>query len=196
MNRKPTYEELFERIKELEQESLERHYAEEELQKGKGILNTIIDSLPFDVFALDPNNRYFLQNSVCRNNWGDLIGKCPEDLPVNKETISLWLDNSRRALSGETVTDEVEYQRLEGRKSYYYNVITPIRDEDNIFGILGILLDISELKQTEEALRESENRFRRLVETMNDGIGIQDENGLITYVNNKLCQMLHQKKMV
>ena len=190
----PTYEELIERVKELEQEISECQYVEEELQKSKGILNAVFDSLPFDVFALDPNNRYFLQNSVCRNNWGDLIGKCPEDLPVNKETISLWLDNNRRALSGETVTDEVEYQRLEGRKSYYYNVITPIRHEDKIFGILGTLVDISEFKQTEKALRESENRFRRLVETMNDGIGIQDENGLITYVNNKLCQMLKYKQ--
>jgi len=194
MNRKPTYEELFERIKELEQESLERHYAEEELQKGKGILNTIIDSLPFDVFALDPSNRYFLQNSICVKNWGNVIGKCPKDLPVNKETINLWMDNNRRALSGETVADEVEYHGLDGKKYFYHNIVAPIRDEDKIFGILGVLVNISELKQAEEALRESEKRNRRLVETMNDGIGIQDENGLITYVNNKFCQMLDYKK--
>jgi len=55
------------------------------------------------------NNRYFLQNSICKKNWGDLIGKCPEDLLVNKETLNLWTNNSRRAYSGETVADEVEY---------------------------------------------------------------------------------------
>jgi len=51
----------------------------------------------------------------------------------------------------------------------------------------------NELQKAHEDLRESEKRFRRLVETMNDGIGIQDENGLITYVNNKFCQMLDYK---
>ena len=118
--------------------------------------------MPFDVFALDPNNRYYMQNVICRKNWGDVIGKCPEDLPVSKETLNLWLKNNRRAFSGETVTDEVQYHNLEGEKGFYYNIIAPIRDEEKIFGILGILLDISELKKVEEALKESEKRYRSL----------------------------------
>ncbi len=162
MNRKPTYEELFERIKELEQEVFERQYIEEELQKSSGILNAIVDSLPFDVFALDSDNRYFLQNSICKKNWGDLIGKCPEDLPVNKETLNLWANNNRRAFAGETVADEVEYHSLEGKKYFYHNIIAPIRDEEKIFGILGVLVDISEFKQTEKALMESEERYSSL----------------------------------
>ncbi len=172
----------------------DRKQIEKELKKNKAILNAVFDSLPFDVFALDSNNRYFLQNSICTKNWGDLIGKCPKDLPVNKETLNLWTNNNHRALSGETVADEVEYHSLEGKKYFYYNIVAPIRDEDKIFGILGVLVNISELKQAEEALRESEKRNRRLVETMNDGIGIQDENGLTIYVNNKFCQMLDYKK--
>ena len=162
MGKKPTYEELFKRIKELEQVVFEHQFQEEELQKSKAIHNAIVDSLPFDVFALNPNNRYFLQNAISKKNWGDVVGKCPEDLPVNKETLNLWLDNNRRAFSGETVADEVEYYSLEKEKSFYYNIITPIRDEEKIFGILGILLDISELKMVEEALIDSEERYRSL----------------------------------
>ena len=190
---KPTYEELTERIEELEQEAFERQHAEVELVKSKAMFEAVIESLPFDVFALDCNNRYILQNSICTKNWGDLNGKSPEDVGIDKHTKHLWLENNRRALSGETITGEVVYDRLNGEKSYYYNIITPIRDEEKIFGILGVIIDVSELKQAEEALREGEKRFRRLVETMNDGIGIQDENGLITYVNNKFCQMLDYK---
>ena len=162
MSEKPTYEELIQRIKALEQKDFERRLLNEELLKSKAMFGTIVESLPFDVFALDTNNRYIFQNSICKKNWGDIIGKSPENLPVDRKTKDLWLDNNCRALLGETVFDEVVYDRLDGEKNYYYNIIAPIRDREIIRGILGVLLDISELKKAEEALKESEERYRSL----------------------------------
>jgi len=49
--------------------------------------------------------------------------------------------------------------------------------------------EIQERRRVQEALRESEERYRRLVETMNEGLEIEDQQGLITYVNDKLCRM-------
>lgn len=45
-------------------------------------------------------------------------------------------------------------------------------------------------KQAEEELLDSEQRFRTLIETMNDGLAVDDEKGVFTYVNRKLCIML------
>ena len=45
-------------------------------------------------------------------------------------------------------------------------------------------------KLAEEELQESEERFRDLVETMNDGFGMDDENGILTYINVKFSEML------
>ena len=162
MHKKPTYEELMQRIKELEEKDFERQLVKEELLKSKAMFETIVENLPFDVFALDPDNRYILQNSICRKNWGDVIGKSPEDLPVDKKTKDLWMDNNRRALLGETVTGEVAYERLDGGKNFYYNIISPIHDGETIRGVLGVLLDISELKKAEDALIDSEERYRSL----------------------------------
>ncbi|MFH1742122.1 MAG: PAS domain S-box protein [bacterium] len=44
------------------------------------------------------------------------------------------------------------------------------------------------------SLENSEKRYRELVETMNDGLGMQDEKGIITFVNDRLTEMLGLKK--
>ncbi len=161
----------------------DRKKIEKALQKNKAILNAVVDSLPFDVFALDPNNRYFLQNSICKKNWGDFIGKCPEDLSLNNETLNLWLNNNRRAFSGETVADEVEYHSLEGKKYLYHNIIAPIRDEEKIIGVLGVLVDISNRKQTEEALRESKSKLSAMLASIGDHMSMMDKDLNIIWAN-------------
>ncbi len=49
--------------------------------------------------------------------------------------------------------------------------------------------EIAERRRAEEALQESEKRYRMLIETMKDGLGVLDENGAITYANDQLCEM-------
>jgi PAS domain S-box-containing protein len=55
-------------------------------------------------------------------------------------------------------------------------------------------LEIKERKRLEAARRESEERFGLLVETMNEGLAAQDENGLITYVNEKACELTNYSR--
>jgi PAS domain S-box-containing protein len=50
--------------------------------------------------------------------------------------------------------------------------------------------DITERKQIEEALNESEEKYRNIVETANEGIWILDADVRITYANNKIAEML------
>jgi len=77
------------------------------------------------------------------------------------------------------------------------------RDEMNTFAhafnamtgrIEAMILDLSlintELSRKNTELEESEERYRLLVETMNEGLAVLDENTVIIYVNEKLCIML------
>ena len=66
-----------------------------------------------------------------------------------------------------------------------------IFDKDGAFaGTRGVFRDITERKKMEENLRTSEERFRRVVETMKVGLGAIDENAVLTYVNEYFANML------
>jgi PAS domain S-box-containing protein len=54
------------------------------------------------------------------------------------------------------------------------------------------ILDITQQVADRKALEQSEEKYRTLVETMNDGLSIDDENGYIVYANKAFCDMLER----
>jgi len=86
--------------------------------------------------------------------------------------LSRLVDNLEKVTAG-------EYQFQEQEKSYpEINVLT------EHFSIMT-----SAVKKREEQLRQSEERFRMLVETMTEGLNMTDENGTITYANRRFCEV-------
>ena len=126
----------------------------QDLRESQALLQSAIESIPFDFFALDANGRYILQNSTCINRWGGVIGKRLEELDVNGENLAIWQRNNQRALSGETVSEQV-ILHVDGEPSHYINVVSPIQIGEDITGTLGVNIDINAWVKSQNELKET-----------------------------------------
>ena len=81
--------------------------------------------------------------------------------------------------------------RKDGQLRWVSNSLVPNYDvEGNLLSYDGLIRDITNRKIAEETLRESEERYRHLVETMNEGLATGDHDYVFTFINEKFAEML------
>jgi PAS domain S-box-containing protein len=107
-----------------------------------------------------------------------------EDRPAMAERLA----KRRDGLAGPF---EQRFRRPDGAVGVLSMDSGPLYDAQGRYeGVLGIATDITERHRAEEAVRASEVRYRRIVETANQGIWIVDLDGRTTFANAKMAQML------
>ena len=128
----------------------ERKHVEEELWERNSQLRALIDNLPFDTWAMDRSGHYILQNPVSIKNWGDSIGKTPNQIHLRNDLLEKWQESNRKAFEGTVVRGELSVSSENGVR-IYDEIIAPVRVGNDINGIIGVNIDITERKQADEA---------------------------------------------
>ena len=156
---------------------------ERALQEREVLLRTLVDNLPFEFWAMDTAGHFIMQNAVSQRFWGDMIGKGIEDLKRLPEKMRNFVELIvARATAGEVVQQENQFE-FEGDKITLFTVVAPARVEGVSIGVLGLFINVTERQKAEEALRETQERYRRLVESSHDIIYETDAAGRLQYVN-------------
>jgi PAS domain S-box-containing protein len=129
------------------------------------LLFAILEGLPFRVQAYDLTLRCVLQNQVSIRDFGSLIGRHISELPTPRESVERWQRQAQQALAGNVAWDEFDVN-VNGDLRTYRCLIAPICTDGDIRGAVGVDVDITRQRRTELALRESEERFRQMAETL------------------------------
>jgi len=189
----------------------ERKLKEWELLREKKTTEGILEGLPVPTFVIDRAHRIIYWNRACEELTGfsrhEMVGTYRYWLPFytheRPSMASLVVEQNIKALEkffGDKnlkpspnlpgAYEAYEYfPNFRGRERYLYHTASPIYDDEGrIQGAVQVILDMTKREQLARELTDSEDKFRRLVETSLDGI-VLHRNLKLLYVNRACLEM-------
>jgi PAS domain S-box-containing protein len=170
------------------------------LEENRKMLRQIIDLLPHQIYLKDNNSVFLLVNQavadIQRRPMDEIIGKTDFDFFSPEEASEF------RKIEEEVIAKGIprfipdEYStNPDGTVRIMNTIKMPFYlANKKEMGMLGINIDITETKMAEKAIRESELKYKMLLEQASDGIYLSDEKGKILEANPKACEMFGYTK--
>ena len=166
----------------------ERKKTEIALLENLRFLQHLIDTIPSPIFYKDIEGVYQGFNLAFERYLGlskkQIMGKSVYDLfPSDLADKYREMDQALFRKPGVQVYESSLMYADGSRHDVVFNKATYTDAKGNLSGLVGVIQDITDRKRAEEALRKSEEKYRHLVENLNDVIYTMDSKGFLTYVS-------------
>jgi PAS domain S-box-containing protein len=170
-----------------------RKVAEEGLKQSEEKYRQLVENIHEVIYATDIKGTVTYVSPAVE----PLTGYTPSEIEgrhfskfIFDDDVEYLISRYDNALSGQERPAEYRILTKSGGYRWVRTFTTPARQGNDVVGLQGVLSDMTEYREAQAALQESEKRFRVLLETMNEGFRVVDENGVITYANETLGGML------
>ena len=160
------------------------------------VLEALAAAAPIGIWLLDKNQRMvFVNRNFCAatgiSEEEFLRASHYSQVMRPEEAIECMLSDHRAYQADGPVEGEEPISDTEGRRHVFRVVKTKVVNSDNqVEGLLGLAIDITEQNEMEGRLRDSEKRFRDIALSMADFIWEIDAEGRFTYCSDKVEEML------
>jgi len=204
MTGKPTYEELESRINALQSDVARLEQSLTKLSEKERYYRRLLSNMHDDILVIDRQYRIIDTNKAFLDTSGrsrkEVIGRYCYEIshgyrePCSKYGEACMLQEVFE--TGRPATCLHKHVHADGSKILCDLILSPLKDDadDRVTHVIEVIRDVTNLVDAEKKLSANEAQYSFLLETMAQGFVIQDENGLFTYVNDKICKMTGYSK--
>jgi PAS domain S-box-containing protein len=179
----------YQAVQLLEAEEASRAALEsmEAAAQSKQMLETVIETTPECIKVVAPDGKLIQMNAAGREmveakSTSEIEGANVLDL-IAPEFRESWKQHHQRVCRGERLNWEFDIVGLNGKRRHMETKASPIRLPDGTVAQLAVTRDVTQRKQDYLKIRESEHRFRQLLQALPAAVYTTDTEGRITFYN-------------
>ena len=197
MASRPTYEDLEKRVKKLEKELKKYKQAEQDVNKGHDLETKLIQSSIDGIVGVDTRGNVLIFNKSAEK----IIGYSHEEVVGKINVEKLYPPGLARDLNkklkgpgygepGQLINYETEVLHKDGRHIPIRITGSLFYENSKVIGSVGYFHDMTFEKQTIEKMRESEEKYRDILENIEDSYYEVDKAGNFIFFNDSHCNMV------
>ncbi|MBU0507365.1 PAS domain S-box protein [bacterium] len=190
-SRPPEHAALEARIGELENTLQAQHSVERELRAELAQFRSLVELATDGIILVNEDERFLYANVAAHSLLGvaegELIGKAIDEY-LNEAGRATIREGTARRLAGISDSYEVSLQRLGGGECVIRIAASPIMEDNRFVGAVGVLADVTREKEAEQALRESERKYRTVVDSVGLGVAVISSDMRLLTMNKRMLE--------